>query len=65
MSQVLSICVRTIFLEIHSIWFSTGNFEYRVTLDSLMDRLNTDMHAASCSIPKEIRFIKIAFTSVS
>ncbi|KAJ4733034.1 alpha/beta-Hydrolases superfamily protein [Rhynchospora pubera] len=36
-----------------------GNFEYRVTLDSLMDRLNTDMHEASCSIPKEIRVLTI------
>ncbi|XP_078160755.1 uncharacterized protein LOC144556138 [Carex rostrata] len=36
-----------------------GNFEYRVTLDSLMDRLNTDMHATSCSIPKEIRVLTI------
>uniref|UniRef100_A0A6V7QTS8 Serine aminopeptidase S33 domain-containing protein n=1 Tax=Ananas comosus var. bracteatus TaxID=296719 RepID=A0A6V7QTS8_ANACO len=37
----------------------TGKIEYRVTEDSLMDRLSTDMHAASLSIDKECRVFTI------
>ncbi|XP_072966510.1 putative uncharacterized protein YDL057W isoform X1 [Typha angustifolia] len=37
----------------------TGKTEYRVTEDSLMDRLNTDMHAASLSINKECRVLTV------
>jgi len=35
------------------------NFNYRVTKESLMERLNTDMHAASVSIFKECRFLTV------
>ncbi|KAJ3669602.1 hypothetical protein LUZ60_011552 [Juncus effusus] len=37
----------------------SGNFEYRVTLNSLMDRLNTDTHSASLSISKNCRVLTI------
>jgi len=37
----------------------SGKFLYRVTKESLMERLNTDMHAASLSISKECRFFTI------
>ncbi|KAK3161098.1 hypothetical protein QOZ80_1BG0071790 [Eleusine coracana subsp. coracana] len=37
----------------------SGNFWYRVTKESLMERLNTDMRAASLSISKECRFFTI------
>ncbi|CAN6310240.1 unnamed protein product, partial [Urochloa humidicola] len=36
-----------------------GNVLYRVTKESLMERLNTNMHAASLSISKECRFFTI------
>ena len=35
--------------------FSVGNVSYRVTYESMMDRLNTDMHAACLEIDKECR----------
>ncbi|CAO2179478.1 unnamed protein product [Urochloa humidicola] len=35
------------------------NFNYRVTKESLMERLNTDMRAASISISKECRFLTV------
>ncbi|CAO2165295.1 unnamed protein product [Urochloa humidicola] len=35
------------------------NFNYRVTKESLMERLNTDMCAASISISKECRFLTV------
>ncbi|TVU34216.1 hypothetical protein EJB05_16047 [Eragrostis curvula] len=37
----------------------SGKFWYRVTKESLMERLNTDMRAASLSISKECRFFTI------
>ncbi|XP_062213762.1 uncharacterized protein LOC133914748 [Phragmites australis] len=37
----------------------SGNVLYRVTKESLMERLNTDMRAASLSISKECRFFTI------
>ncbi|KAJ6814796.1 uncharacterized protein M6B38_138300 [Iris pallida] len=37
----------------------TGKVEYRVTEESLMDRLNTDMHAASLSIGKDCRVLTV------
>ncbi|KXG32772.1 uncharacterized protein LOC8078632 isoform X2 [Sorghum bicolor] len=37
----------------------SGKILYRVTKESLMERLNTDMHAASLSISKECRFFTI------
>nr|CAB3473359.1 unnamed protein product [Digitaria exilis] len=37
----------------------SGKVLYRVTKDSLMERLNTDMHPASLSISKECRFFTI------
>lgn len=37
----------------------TGKVEYRVTKQSLMDRLNTDMHAACHAIDKECRVLTI------
>ncbi|KAF8696703.1 hypothetical protein HU200_036328 [Digitaria exilis] len=37
----------------------SGKVLYRVTKDSLMERLNTDMHAASLSTSKECRFFTI------
>ncbi|CAO2165294.1 unnamed protein product [Urochloa humidicola] len=37
----------------------SGKVLYRVTKESLMERLNTDMHAASLSISKECRFFTI------
>ncbi|XP_012076945.1 uncharacterized protein LOC105637890 [Jatropha curcas] len=36
-----------------------GNFDYRVTLESLMDRLNTDMHKACLLIDKECRVFTV------
>ncbi|XP_065848867.1 uncharacterized protein [Euphorbia lathyris] len=36
-----------------------GNVIYRVTLESLMDRLNTDMHKASIEIDKDCRVLTI------
>nr|XP_029119137.1 uncharacterized protein LOC105058813 isoform X2 [Elaeis guineensis] len=38
---------------------SKGKDEYRVTEESLMDRLNTDMHAASLSIDKACRVLTV------
>jgi len=32
-----------------------GSFDYRVTLESLMDRLDTNMHEACLQIDKECR----------
>lgn len=37
----------------------SGKVMYRVTKESLMERLSTDMHAASLSISKECRFFTI------
>uniref|UniRef100_A0A1D1XMD2 Serine aminopeptidase S33 domain-containing protein n=1 Tax=Anthurium amnicola TaxID=1678845 RepID=A0A1D1XMD2_9ARAE len=37
----------------------TGQVEYRVTVESLMDRLSTDMHAACLSIDKDCRVMTI------
>ncbi|WVZ10334.1 hypothetical protein V8G54_014864 [Vigna mungo] len=37
----------------------SGNFEYRVTLDSLMDRLDTNMHEACLQIDKECRVLTV------
>ncbi|KAL2338732.1 hypothetical protein Fmac_013178 [Flemingia macrophylla] len=37
----------------------SGNFEYRVTLESLMDRLETNMHEACLQIDKECRILTI------
>ncbi|TKY54476.1 2-hydroxy-6-oxo-6-(2'-aminophenyl)hexa-2,4-dienoic acid hydrolase [Spatholobus suberectus] len=37
----------------------SGNFEYRVTLESLMDRLNTNMHEACLQIDKECRVLTV------
>ncbi|CAO2179480.1 unnamed protein product [Urochloa humidicola] len=37
----------------------SGKVLYKVTKESLMERLNTDMHAASLSISKECRFFTI------
>uniref|UniRef100_A0A0E0JKD9 Serine aminopeptidase S33 domain-containing protein n=1 Tax=Oryza punctata TaxID=4537 RepID=A0A0E0JKD9_ORYPU len=37
----------------------SGKFLYKVTKESLMERLKTDMHAASLSISKECRFFTI------
>uniref|UniRef100_K3XQH4 Serine aminopeptidase S33 domain-containing protein n=1 Tax=Setaria italica TaxID=4555 RepID=K3XQH4_SETIT len=37
----------------------SGKVLYRVTKESLMERLNTDMHAASLSISKECRFFTV------
>ncbi|XP_042506421.1 uncharacterized protein YfhR-like isoform X1 [Macadamia integrifolia] len=37
----------------------TGKFEYRVTEESLMDRLNIDMRAACLSIPKDCRVLTV------
>lgn len=44
--------------------FVTGKVEYRVTEESLMDRLNTDMHAPSLSIDKECRLGTFLCTAV-
>ncbi|WJX96516.1 hypothetical protein P8452_77713 [Trifolium repens] len=38
---------------------SSGNSEYRVTLESLLDRLNTDMHEACLQIDKECRVLTV------
>jgi len=38
---------------------NVGKILYRVTKESLMERLNTDMHAASLSISKECRLKKL------
>jgi len=40
-----------------------GNFEYRVTLESLMDRLDTNMQEACLQIDKECRWGNILFGS--
>ncbi|KAK7329681.1 hypothetical protein VNO77_23856 [Canavalia gladiata] len=37
----------------------SGNFEYRVTLESLMDRLDTNMHEACLQIDKDCRVLTI------
>ncbi|XP_008808151.1 putative uncharacterized protein YDL057W isoform X1 [Phoenix dactylifera] len=37
----------------------TGKVEYRVTEESLMDRLNTDMHASNLSIDQECRVLTV------
>ncbi|KAG5112610.1 hypothetical protein AAZX31_13G088200 [Glycine max] len=37
----------------------SGNFEYRVTLESLMDRLDTNMHEACLQIDKECRVLTV------
>ncbi|KAK7388205.1 hypothetical protein VNO78_23014 [Psophocarpus tetragonolobus] len=37
----------------------SGNFEYCVTLESLMDRLNTNMHEACIQIDKECRVLTV------
>jgi alpha/beta superfamily hydrolase len=36
-----------------------GNVEYRVTKESLEDRLSTDMNAACLAIPKECRVLTV------
>ncbi|XP_010262103.1 PREDICTED: uncharacterized protein LOC104600705 isoform X2 [Nelumbo nucifera] len=41
------------------VWHKTGKVAYRVTKESLMDRLNTDMHAASLSIKRDCRVLTI------
>jgi pimeloyl-ACP methyl ester carboxylesterase len=37
----------------------SGNVQYRVTKESLMERLNTDIRAVSMSITKECRFFTV------
>jgi hypothetical protein len=43
----------SVFLSIF--WSFTGNAGFRVTEESLMERLNTDMHEACLKIDKECR----------
>lgn len=44
------------FIDVKNI---SGNVEYRVTKESLMDRLETDMKSAALSIPKNCRVLTI------
>ena len=47
-----------IFLIRVLIFFRVANVRYRVTKESMMDRLNTDMHAACLQIDKKCRLLK-------
>ncbi|XP_027333852.1 uncharacterized protein LOC113848500 [Abrus precatorius] len=38
---------------------SSGSFDYRVTMESLMDRFNTNMHEACLQIDKECRVLTV------
>jgi uncharacterized protein len=44
------------FYHVYLLCCNVGKFLYRVTKESLMERLSTDMRAASLSISKECRF---------
>ncbi|KAL9294186.1 putative feruloyl esterase [Arabidopsis thaliana] len=50
--------IRTLVL-LSMYWFVTGDSGYRVTEESLMDRLNTDMHEACLKIDKECRVLTV------
>ncbi|RLN22979.1 hypothetical protein C2845_PM07G13460 [Panicum miliaceum] len=47
------------YLDIKDKFANVENFNYRVTKESLTERLNTDMRAASVSISKECRFLTV------
>ncbi|EFH53826.1 predicted protein [Arabidopsis lyrata subsp. lyrata] len=54
-----TVSIRTLMCLSMYCWFVTGDSGYRVTEESLMDRLNTDMHEACLKIDKECRVLTV------